>query len=59
MSQIMFETDFPHSDSTYPHSQKMAEKSVADAGLSDDEAWQLVRGNAIECYGLGRIGIEQ
>ena len=59
MSQIMFETDFPHSDSTYPHSQKIAEKSVIDAGLSDDEAWQLVRGNAIECFGLGRIGIEQ
>ena len=32
---------------------------MADAGLSDGEAWQLVRGNAIECYGLGRIGIEQ
>ena len=59
MGQIMFETDFPHSDSTYPNSQKMAEKAVADAGLSDDEAWQLVRGNAIECFGLGRIGIEQ
>ena len=57
MSQIMFETDFPHADSTYPNSRQVAEKMVADAGLDDHEAWMLLRGNAIECYGLKRWGI--
>jgi predicted TIM-barrel fold metal-dependent hydrolase len=57
MGQIMFETDYPHSDSTFPHSKQTAEKIISAAGLSEHEAWQLLRGNAIECYGLGRIGI--
>jgi predicted TIM-barrel fold metal-dependent hydrolase len=57
MSQIMFETDFPHADSTYPHSRQVAEKMVQEAGLDEHEAWMLVRGNAIECYGLARWGI--
>jgi hypothetical protein len=57
MSQIMFETDFPHADSTYPHSREVAEKIIADAGLDEHEAWMLLRGNAIECYGLKRWGI--
>jgi predicted TIM-barrel fold metal-dependent hydrolase len=57
MDQIMFETDYPHADSTFPHSRQTAEKLVANAGLSEHETWQLVRGNAIECYDLGRFGI--
>jgi len=57
MSQIMFETDYPHADSTYPHSRQTAEKIVAAAGLNQHETWQLVRGNAITCYDLGRYGI--
>jgi predicted TIM-barrel fold metal-dependent hydrolase len=58
MSQIMFETDYPHADSTFPHSRQTAEKLVANAGLNEHETWQLVRGNAIECYDLGRWGIK-
>ena len=58
MSQIMFETDYPHSDSTFPHSREVAEKLVQAAGLDEHEAWQLLRGNAIECFGLDRIGVE-
>lgn len=54
MSQIMFETDFPHSDSTYPHSKETAEKLIAAGGLNDAEAYQLVRGNAINCYHLDK-----
>jgi predicted TIM-barrel fold metal-dependent hydrolase len=56
MRQIMFETDYPHSDSTFPHSRETAEKIVTAAGLTDDETWQLLRGNAIECFGLSRLG---
>jgi predicted TIM-barrel fold metal-dependent hydrolase len=59
MTQIMFETDFPHADSTYPHSKQVAEKMIAEAGLDDHEAWMLLRGNAIECYDLKRWGITQ
>jgi predicted TIM-barrel fold metal-dependent hydrolase len=59
MGQIMFETDYPHSDSTFPHSRETAEKMIAAADLDEHEAWQLVRGNAIECFGLTRIGIDQ
>jgi predicted TIM-barrel fold metal-dependent hydrolase len=58
MSQIMFETDYPHSDSTFPHSREVAEKIVQAAGLDEHEAWQLLRGNAIKCFGLDRIGVE-
>jgi hypothetical protein len=57
MSQIMFETDFPHADSTFPHSRQVAEKMIAEAGLNETEAWMLLRGNAIECYNLKRWGI--
>ena len=57
MSQICFETDYPHVDSTYPGSWDVAEKLVAEAGLDETERWQLLRGNAIRCYGLERLGI--
>jgi predicted TIM-barrel fold metal-dependent hydrolase len=57
MGQIMLETDFPHADSTYPRSRELAEETTARAGLDDHERWQLLRGNAIECFGLQRFGI--
>ncbi|ONH21862.1 amidohydrolase family protein [Pseudofrankia asymbiotica] len=57
MSQIMIETDYPHGDTSFPNSLQMVEKLAAGAGLSDREVYQLVRGNAIACYGLGRFGI--
>ena len=57
MDQIMIETDYPHSDSTYPHSRETAEKMVTAAGLSAHETWQLLRGNAIACYQLEQFGI--
>jgi predicted TIM-barrel fold metal-dependent hydrolase len=57
VGQIMFETDFPHADSTYPNSKKVAEELAVAAGLSDEETWKIVRGNAIECFGLERFGI--
>jgi predicted TIM-barrel fold metal-dependent hydrolase len=59
MSQIMFETDYPHSDSTFPRSREVAEKIISAANLSTDEAYRLLRGNAIECFGLGRFGVTE
>lgn len=58
MEHLMFETDYPHSDSTFPHSQQTAEQLVQVAGLTDHETWQFVRGNAIACYQLDRFGIK-
>jgi predicted TIM-barrel fold metal-dependent hydrolase len=58
MSQIMFEVDYPHNDSTFPNSRETAERMVAMAGLTERESRQLVRGNAIECYQLQRFGVE-
>jgi hypothetical protein len=55
--QIMFETDYPHGDSTWPHSRAVLEKIVATAGLDEVETYDLARGTAIRCYGLERFGI--
>jgi predicted TIM-barrel fold metal-dependent hydrolase len=57
MGQIMFETDYPHADSTFPESLAVAESLVAEASLSAEEARRFVRTNAIACYGLERFGI--
>ncbi len=59
MSQIMFETDYPHGDSTWPNSRAMLEKLVTQAGLTEQETYDLARGNAIRCYGLDRFGIDK
>ena len=57
MGQLMFETDYPHMDSTFPHSAQVAERMVREAGLDADETRALLRSNAIECYGLERYGL--
>jgi hypothetical protein len=59
MTQIMFETDYPHGDSTWPNSRAVLEKIVTAAGLDEHETYDLARGNAIRCYGLERFGIER
>ncbi len=57
MGQIMFETDYPHGDSSWPDSKAVATQLFVDAGLDDDETYRFLSGNAIECYGLERFGI--
>jgi predicted TIM-barrel fold metal-dependent hydrolase len=57
MERIMFETDYPHGDTSFPDSKLMEEKLIASAGLTDDEAYRLIRGNAIKLYDLKRWGI--
>jgi predicted TIM-barrel fold metal-dependent hydrolase len=57
MGQIMFETDYPHADSTFPESRLVAEKMIAESGLSNAEALRFLRTNAIACYDLQRFGI--
>jgi predicted TIM-barrel fold metal-dependent hydrolase len=57
MSQLMFETDYPHTDSTWPDSAEIAGRMVAGAGLDQEETRMFLRANAVECYGLERYGI--
>jgi len=57
MDQICFETDYPHADSTFPHSKKVVEDICTQAGLNDEEIYKLLRGNAINAFGLQRFGI--
>lgn len=57
MDHICFETDYPHADSTFPHSEHVAARTCTDAGLTEQETYKLLRGNAINAFGLDRYGI--
>jgi predicted TIM-barrel fold metal-dependent hydrolase len=49
---ICFEVDYPHTDTTWPHSVAYAEKILAE--VDDDVAYKIVRGNAIRMLELDR-----
>ncbi len=57
VDHILFETDYPHSDGTFPHSRKIAHEMFVAAGMDADDCYKVLRGNAIEAYGLQRFGI--
>jgi len=57
MGQITFEVDYPHADSTFPHTLETATQLAVDAGLDQSEVDMLFRTNAIRAYGLERFGI--
>jgi len=59
MDQICFETDYPHADSTFPKSKETLIRICEEAGLNDEEAYKLTRGNAIRGFGLKRYGISE
>ena len=48
--RVTFETDYPHTDSTWPHTKKVAEEMMA--GLDADTVYKIVRGNAIRMLQL-------
>ena len=50
---ICFETDYPHTDTTWPDSKAYAEKMVA--GLDDEAVYKILRGNAIKMLELDRV----
>jgi len=50
VSNILFETDYPHSDSTWPHTKEVASKLMGH--LDPAVIRKLVRGNAIELLQL-------
>jgi predicted TIM-barrel fold metal-dependent hydrolase len=50
VDNITFETDYPHTDSTWPDTKAVAESLVK--GLSDEEIYKIMRGNAIRMLSL-------
>lgn len=50
IDNITFETDYPHTDSTWPHTKKLAEEMTSH--LSREQIWKIMRGNAITMLGL-------
>jgi predicted TIM-barrel fold metal-dependent hydrolase len=50
VDNICFETDYPHSDSTWPKSREVGQKLMGN--LPEDVIYKLVRGNAIELLQL-------
>jgi predicted TIM-barrel fold metal-dependent hydrolase len=52
VDQIMFESDYPHSDSNWPHTRKMLAASLTD--VPDDEARKIVELNARRVYNWPR-----
>src|SRR4029077_9187224 len=48
--RITFETDYPHTDSTWPDTKAVAEQMVQ--ALSDEDVYRIMRGNAITMLGL-------
>ncbi len=50
VDNITFETDYPHTDSTWPDTKKVALEMMGD--LPDDVVYKIVRGNAINMLSL-------
>lgn len=50
VDNVTFETDYPHSDSTWPDTKEIAEEMFA--GLDEETTYKIVRGNAIRMLGL-------
>jgi predicted TIM-barrel fold metal-dependent hydrolase len=46
----MWESDFPHSTSTFPESREFVERTLK--GVPENERKQLLYGNAMRLYGL-------
>jgi predicted TIM-barrel fold metal-dependent hydrolase len=57
VGQICYETDYPHSDGLFPHSAENVAAICAQAGLSDEEMYAFIRGNAIRAFHLERFGV--
>jgi predicted TIM-barrel fold metal-dependent hydrolase len=50
VDNVTFETDYPHTDSTWPDTKQIATEMTA--GLPDDAVYKIMRGNAIRMLSL-------
>ncbi len=46
----MWSSDYPHTASTWPHSQELIERDFKD--VPPEEKWKIVRENVTMLYGL-------
>jgi predicted TIM-barrel fold metal-dependent hydrolase len=53
VDNVTFETDYPHTDSTWPHTKEVAEGYLA--GVAPDIVYKVLRGNAIRMLELDRV----
>jgi predicted TIM-barrel fold metal-dependent hydrolase len=57
VDRVTYESDYPHSDSTWPHTRKIAEEQTH--GLDDESIEKIMRGNAIRMLKLSPDGLYQ
>ena len=50
VDNVVFETDYPHSDSTWPDTERFVREMTAD--LDDETLHKIIRGNAIKMLSL-------
>jgi predicted TIM-barrel fold metal-dependent hydrolase len=50
IDNVTFETDYPHSDSTWPDTKQVFTDMVSD--LDDEQVYKIARGNAIRMLSL-------
>ena len=50
VNNITFETDYPHTDTTWPNTKEVAEEMMGHLPL--DVVWKIVRGNAARMLGI-------
>jgi predicted TIM-barrel fold metal-dependent hydrolase len=50
VDNVTFETDYPHTDSTWPYTRKIFAEQVTE--LDDETMWKIARGNAIRMLRL-------
>ena len=50
VDNITFETDYPHTDTTWPDTKEVAEEMMGH--LPQDVVWKIVRGNAARMLGI-------
>ena len=53
-NNICFETDYPHTDTTWPNSKEYCEKMLA-AVEDEQQKYKILRGNAIRMLELDRV----
>jgi len=53
VDNVTFECDYPHSDSTWPHTAKIAAEQARE--LSDEVVYKLMRGNAIKMLSITHL----
>jgi predicted TIM-barrel fold metal-dependent hydrolase len=57
VAPMSFETDYPHSVTTFPNSRQRVAEMCTNAKLTDEEIVRFLRLNAIDMLGLERFGI--